>query len=112
MKNSARWGPDRDNNTILIRRIRKEGFLMVDHLGDTERIAGIRSEIKSLAAQRSLTLPVSISYGFDSFPFCDDRLARRAKLRSTTGRTRMTRPSSFTLSRPGDQARSVRQTPE
>jgi NADPH-dependent curcumin reductase CurA len=58
MKNSARWGPDRDNNTILIRRIRKEGFLMVDHLGDTERIAGIRSEIKSLAAQRSLTLPV------------------------------------------------------
>jgi NADPH-dependent curcumin reductase len=59
----------RDNSAILIRRIRKEGFLIFDHLGDTERIAGIRSEIKSLAAQRSLTPPVSISYGFDSFPF-------------------------------------------
>jgi NADPH-dependent curcumin reductase CurA len=63
------WGPDRDNNTILIRRIRKEGFLIFDHLGDTERVAGIRGEFKSLAAQRSLTLPVRISYGFDSFPF-------------------------------------------
>jgi NADPH-dependent curcumin reductase CurA len=47
----------------------RKDFLIFDHLGDTERIEGIRSEIKSLAAQRSLTLPVNISYGFDSFPF-------------------------------------------
>ena len=58
----------RDNNTILIRRIRKEGFLVFDHLADTERIASIRSEIQSLAAHRSLTLPVRTSHGFESFP--------------------------------------------
>jgi hypothetical protein len=44
---------------------------------DTERIEGVRSEIKSLAAQRSLTLPVSISCGFDSFPCAMTDLLKR-----------------------------------
>jgi NADPH-dependent curcumin reductase CurA len=58
----------RDSNTILIRRIRKEGFLVFDHLADTGRIADIRAELESFAARRSLTLPVHASHGFESFP--------------------------------------------
>lgn len=58
----------RDNNTVLTRRIRKEGFFLFDHLADTERIASIRAELESLAAHRSLVLPVRTSHGFESFP--------------------------------------------
>ncbi len=58
----------RDNNTILVRRIRKEGFLIFDHLEDTDFIAGVRSKIETLAAEGKINLPAHTSHGFESFP--------------------------------------------
>jgi NADPH-dependent curcumin reductase CurA len=57
-------GP-RDHNTVLVKRLRKQGFLVYDHV---ERLASVREQLWQWHQQGRLTLPESVVEGFESTP--------------------------------------------
>lgn len=55
----------RDYNAILTKRLRKQGFLVYDHL---DRFYEVREELWALHEEGRLDLPVSVLDGFEALP--------------------------------------------
>jgi NADPH-dependent curcumin reductase CurA len=55
----------RDYNTVLTKRLRKQGFLVYDHL---DRLSEVGEELWTLHQQGLLALPENVLEGFESIP--------------------------------------------